>query len=106
MRVFELARAGLTAPFHPVVIAAARDQKRFTQPSHLVLAAHLFDPGIPLGGTSERMPSDFFSTSRCSKSFAFSARKRRISASRYGTMRLGWCSALGPLGPRSRLAQR
>ncbi len=31
-------------------IAAARYQKRLTQPGYLVLAAHLFDPGIPLGG--------------------------------------------------------
>src|SRR6266404_4975800 len=106
MDVFELPRAGLTAALHPVVIAAARDQERFAQPGYLVLAAHLFDPGIPLGGTSERMPRDFFKTSRCSKSLVFSARKRRISASSSSTLR----SRFGPrgelFGGRSVRAQR
>src|SRR5437016_10281854 len=78
----------------PIIIATARDQESFAQPCHLVLAAHLFDSGIPLGGASERMPSDFFNTSRCSRSLAFSARKRRISASSSSTLRLGLCSAL------------
>ena len=73
--VLELARTGLAAPLFPSVIAAARDEQGLAQPSYLILAAHLFDPGIPLGGASERMPSDFFSTSRCSRSLAFSARK-------------------------------
>src|SRR5213076_155405 len=71
----------------PVIIAAARDEKRFAQPRDLVSAAHLLDSGIPLGGASERMPSDFFKTSRCSKSLAFSARNRRISASSSSTLR-------------------
>jgi hypothetical protein len=70
--VLQLARSGLSAPFFPVVITAARDQKRLAQPGYFVLAAHLFDSGIPLGGASERMPRDFFKTSRCSKSLAFS----------------------------------
>ena len=87
MDVLELARAGLTTPLHPVVITAARNQERFAQPCYLIGAAHLFDSGIPLGGTSERMPRDFFNTSRCSKSLLFSARKRRISASSSSTLR-------------------
>src|SRR5881392_2778546 len=91
---------------HPVVIAAARDQQRFAQPCHLVLAAHLLDSGIPLGGASERMPRDFFKTSRCSKSLAFSARKRRISASRASTLRLDCGSLLAALDSRSKCAQR
>ncbi len=51
---------GLAPALHPVVIAAARDQQGLTQPGYFVLAAHRLDSGIPLGGTSERMPSDFF----------------------------------------------
>src|ERR1700687_1179533 len=61
--VLQLARSRLSAPFFPVVITAARDQKRLAQPGYFVLAAHLFDSGIPLGGASERMPRDFFKTS-------------------------------------------
>jgi hypothetical protein len=34
-----------------------------------VLAAHLLDSGIRLGGTSERMPSDSFSTFTLLKKF-------------------------------------
>ncbi|MEO5721634.1 MAG: hypothetical protein ABIR71_09215 [Chthoniobacterales bacterium] len=75
-------------PLLPIVIAAARDQERFAQPRHFVLAAHDFDSGIPLGGTSERMPRDFFSTSLCSNSFAFSCRKRWFSTSNCSTLRL------------------
>src|SRR5439155_23366674 len=106
MDVFELSRAGLMAPLHPVVIAAARDQERFAQPGYLVLAAHLLDSGIPLGGTSQRMPRDFFKTSRCSKSLAFSARKRRISASSSSTLRPDLDSLLEALGSRSKCAHR
>src|SRR6266446_9970380 len=105
MGVFELPRAGLPAPLRPVVIAAARDQERFAQPGYLVGAAHLFDPGIPLGGTSERMPRDFFNTSRCSKSLAFSARKCRFSASNSSTLRLDFPLLLVAPGSRSSCAQ-
>src|SRR2546430_16315998 len=98
--------AGLAPPLFPVVVAAARDQQSFAQPCHLILAAHLFDSGIPLGGTSERMPGDFFNTSRCSKSLAFSARKRRISPSSSATLRPGWNSLLDALDARSSWAQR
>src|SRR5664279_1680471 len=105
-RGLNLPRSRLALPLDPVVIAAARDQECFTQPGYLVLAAHLLDPGIPLGGTSERMPSDFFKTSRCSRSLAFSSRKRRISASSASTLR----SRFGPggevAGKRSARAQR
>ena len=89
MSVLQLPRPRLVTPFFPVVITAARDQQRFAQPRHFVLAAHHFDSGIPLDGTSERMPNDFFSTSRCSNSFAFSCRKRWFSASNCSTLRLG-----------------
>src|SRR6185295_9041997 len=60
IRPVELARSVLTSPLFPVVLTAARDQERFAQPGCFVLAAHLFDLGIPLGDASERMPSDFF----------------------------------------------
>jgi len=73
--------------FDPSVITTARDQERFAQPGCLILAVHLFDSGILLGGASERMPSDFFKTSRCSKSLAFSVRNRRFSASSSSTLR-------------------
>ena len=77
----------------PVVIAAARDQKSLTQPCYFVLAAHLFDLGIPLGGASERMPSDFFRTSRCSKAW----RSPRASAgSPLPVLRRCACLASGP----------
>src|SRR5438874_10128236 len=105
-RVLERARARLCPPLPPVVVTAARDQQRFTQPSYLVGAAHLLDPGIPLGGTSERMPRDFFKTSRCSKSLEFSARKRRISASNSSMLRFGLCSRSSPSSWRSSRAQR
>src|SRR6266513_2725480 len=104
--VLQLPRARAASTLDPIIIAAARDQESFAQPCHLVLAAHLFDSGIPLGGTSERMPSDFFNTSRCSKSLAFSARKRRISASSSATLRPGWNSLLDALDARSSWAQR
>ena len=87
----------------PIVIATTRDQQRLTQPGDFVLAAHLFDSGIPLGGTSERMPSDFFKTSRCSKSLAFSARNRRISASSASTLRFDLDSFVECLDSRSKL---
>jgi hypothetical protein len=107
----DFARPWLAAPLVPVVIAATRDQKRLTQPGHLVLSAHLVDSGIPLGGTSERMPRDFFKTSRCSKSLAFSERKRRISASSSAMLRLSldsfWkCPVHVPSVPSGRAAGR
>src|SRR6266576_4562107 len=104
--VLQLARSGLSAPLFPVVVTAARNQKRLTQPGYFVLAAHLLDSGISLGGASERMPSDFFITSRCSKSLAFSWRKRRFSASSSSKLRAGLRPALGTLGTRSACAQR
>jgi hypothetical protein len=104
--VLHLPRSGLATPLFPVVITAARDQHGFAQPSHLILAAHLFDPGIPLGGTSERMPSDFFRTSRCSKSLAFSSRNRRFSASSSCLLRTGLRPGLGVSGSRSVRAQQ
>src|SRR5437868_3949316 len=87
MSVLDFTRPWFAASVLPVVIAAARDQERIAQPGHLVVSAHLSDSGILLGGTSERMPSDFFKTSRCSKSLAFSVRNRRISASSSSTLR-------------------
>ena len=42
------------------------------------------------------MPSDFFKISRCSKSLAFSWRKRRFSASSSSKLRFG-CRRLGAL---------
>ncbi len=59
-----------------------------------------------LFGASERMPSDFFSTSRCSKSLAFSWRKRRFSASSSSKLRFGVRPVFGALGTRSACAQR
>ena len=38
--------------FDPSVITTARDKERFAQPGCLILAAHLFDSGILLGGAS------------------------------------------------------
>src|SRR5438105_11009539 len=104
--VLALARSRMTMTLDPIIIAAARDQQSLAKPCDVVLAAHLFDSGIPLGGTSERMPSDFFNTSRCSKSLAFSALKRRISASSSSTLRPGLDSVLEALGSRSKCAQR
>src|SRR6266404_5227634 len=52
------------------------------------------------------MPRDFFKTSRCSRSLAFSARNRRISASRASTLRLDFGSLLAALDSRSKCAQR
>src|SRR6266581_8222513 len=104
--VLHLARPRVTTTLDPSVVSTARDQKSLTQPSCLVLAAHLLDSGIPLGGASERMPSDFFKTSRCSKSFAFSARKRRFSTSSSSRLRFGVRPVFGALGTRSACAQR
>ena len=47
------------------------------------------------GGASERMPSDFFSTSRCSKSLAFSA-QASVSASSSSKLRLACVRLLVP----------
>src|SRR6266513_2845994 len=106
MSVLDFARPWFAASLLPVVIATARDQERLAQPGHLVESAHLLDSGIPLGGASERMPSDFFKTSRRSKSLAFSARKRRISASSASTLRLDFGSLFEALASRSKCAQR
>src|SRR6058998_99743 len=106
MSVLDVARPWFAASVLPVVITTARDQERFAQPGCLVLAAHLFDSGIPLGGASERMPSDFFKTSRCSKSLAFSARNRQISASSSSTLCPDLDSLLEALGSRSKCAHR
>ena len=50
--------------------------------------------------------SDFFKTSRCSKSLAFSARNRRISDSSSSTLRLDFESLAGQFDWRLGLAQR
>ena len=73
---------------------------------YLVLAADLRDSAYPLGGTSERMPRDFFKTSRCSRSLVFSARKRRISACSSATLLPGLSTALLWLAWRLGPAQR
>jgi hypothetical protein len=101
-----LPRARLASEPHPIVITAARDQERFTQPRLTCIGRSSVGSGIPLCGTSERMPSDFFSTSRCSKSFAFSVRKRRMSASRASTLRSGFRAGWDVFATRSRPAQR
>ena len=59
-RRFSRSRGPGASPTQPVVIAAARDQQSFAEPTHFVLAAHVFDLGILLGGGSERMPREFF----------------------------------------------
>ena len=74
--ILQLPRTGVTSSFFPIIVTASGDQQGLTQPGYLVLTAHGFDPGIPLCGASERMPSDFFRISRCSKSFVFSSRSR------------------------------
>ena len=106
LSVFQLARTWAATPPLPTVIAAARHQQGLAQPGNPILAAHLLDSGIPLGGTSERMPSDFFKTSRCSKSLAFSARRRRIFASSSLTLPPALRSLLPPLGSRFKCAHR
>ena len=63
----------------PRVVTAARDGERRPQHFDRIIAAHLLDPGIPLGGGSERMPAAFFKMSRCSVSRRFSRRNRSTS---------------------------
>src|SRR5207302_2600286 len=87
--VFHRAASRLSQALFPGIVAAALDKQRLAKPRYFVLAAHGFDAGIPLCGASQRMPSDFFKTSRCSRSLSFSARRRRISASISGTLRRG-----------------
>src|SRR5688500_1539694 len=50
-----------------------------TQLLHVVFAAQGFDLGKPLSGGSERMPSDFFRMSRCSRSRSTSSRNAAFS---------------------------
>src|SRR5205814_9785032 len=62
--VFQLARSGVAAPLFPVVVTAARDQKRLASTGDLVLAAHALASSIPLGGARERRPRHLFKTAR------------------------------------------
>ena len=50
----------------PIIVAAARDQKGLIT-RRLCIGHSSAGFGLPLGGASERMPSDCFKTSRCSK---------------------------------------
>ena len=72
--VFALSFAGslLSMP----IITAGRHAQQFAQQSNRVLAFHRFNPGIPLSGVSERMPSDFFRTTSLSRIRITSLRKR------------------------------
>lgn len=93
-KVGPLPRAGLLLGSLTGIIAAAQDEQSLAQPRRLVLAAHCFDSGIPLGDISERVPSDFSRTSRCSNSFAFSSSSRRISGSPLALLLLAARSAI------------
>src|SRR5471032_1685080 len=73
------ARMRGVAGVDPRVVTTARDGERRTQRFDRILAAHRLDPGIPLGGGSERMPAAFFKMSRCSVSRRFSCRNRSTS---------------------------
>jgi hypothetical protein len=57
--VLAFLRPGRKAPPQLVIIAAAQHQQGLAPPPHLLSTAHRLDLGIPLGGASERMPTDF-----------------------------------------------
>ena len=107
MGVLQLPRPRSVMPLFPVVIAAARDQQRFAQPRHFVLAAPEFDSGIPLGGASERMPIDFLAL----RAAPTASRSRAVNAGSplpiarhfaWACARSEACRAFGPSSPSGR----
>src|SRR5665213_1758654 len=64
----------------PGIVAATGDREDLAQSLHGIRVAHRFDPGIPLGDGSERMPAAFFKMSLCSVIRTSSSCRRTTSA--------------------------
>src|ERR1043166_2231274 len=76
-----LLRSGARLRRQPPVVPGPAHAKHLAKEPNVMFALHRLDPGIPLSGVSERMPTDFFSTISRSRIRTNSARNRRISAS-------------------------
>src|SRR4051812_47988228 len=88
-RILLGSQAGLGLTVGPVVIAAGRNFKSFTQGANRMLGFHRVDPFKPLVGVSERIPKVFFKISRCWRRYSISRRKLVFSTSNCSALRFG-----------------
>jgi len=89
------APAGLLLAQAPGIVATARDVQLAAQLPHVVLTAQDFDLGKPLSGGSQRMPSDFFRMSRCSRNRSTSSRNLAFSLANSSGERAGTAAPAG-----------